>query len=96
MLHFEEKGKRDFGRNRRRKRYRYFTKNITANMRRMASMKTPTIIPMLDAEKLELGGSFALGGFVGEMQVPVTGKVSLSFPQDDTACICKRSLQIIR
>ena len=46
---------------------------------------------MVDPEKLELGGgSSAVGGFIGEMQLPVTGKVSLSFPQDDTACICKR------
>ena len=36
---------------------------------------------MVDPEKLELGGASAMGGFVGEMQVPVTGKVSLSFPQ---------------
>ena len=45
---------------------------------------------MVDPEKLERGGASAMGGFVGEMQVPVTGKVSLSFPQDDTACMCKR------
>ena len=57
-------------------------------MRRIASTATPaTIIPMVDPEKLELGGASAVGGFIGEMQVPLTGKVSLSFPQDDTACI---------
>ena len=40
---------------------------------------------MVDAEKLELGG-----GFIEEMQLPVTGKLSLNFPQDDTACIYER------
>ena len=54
-------------------------------------MITPTIIPMVDAGRLGLGdGSSTVGGFIGEMQAPVTGKVSLSFPQDDTACICRR------
>ena len=51
----------------------------------------PTIIPKVDAGRHKLrGGSSAVGRFIGEMQAPVTGKVSLSFPQDDTACICRR------
>ena len=53
-------------------------------------MIIPTIIPMVDAGMLGLGSSSVRDGFVGEMQVPATGKVSLSFPQDDTACICRK------
>ena len=66
-------------------------------MRRIANTATAaTIIPMVDLEKLELGGSSAVGGFIGETQLPVTRKTLLSFPQDDTACICKRLSWVIK
>ena len=38
----------------------------------------------------KLGGFSVVCGFIREMQVPVTGKVSLCFRHNDTACICKR------
>ena len=53
-------------------------------------MMMPTIIPMVDAGKPDRFS--VVRGFMGEMQVPIAGKVSLSFPQDDTACICKKYL----
>ena len=92
ILHYKKKKKlKLLDRNNCSKRYRYFAKNTNENIRRMAAMIPPTIIPMVDA-----GGFSVVCGFIGEMQVPLTGKISLSFPQDDTACICKRLSWIIK
>ena len=42
----------------------------------------PITIPIIAA-----GDKFVLVGFIGEIHVPVTGTLSLSFPQGDRACI---------
>ena len=66
-------------------------------MRRRTNTATAaTIIPTVDPEELELGGASAVGGFIGETQLPVTGKTLLSFPQDNTACIYKRLSWVIK